>query len=102
MTAYTNYSHSKAWNSYILCWKDAHFVFRLVLVMDSEYYMIYRGPVFLAVVLFGSSPTLPVSKLDCRHTGRLRKRDKLLTGEGGGKGVGEESNHTTARKPLVL
>jgi hypothetical protein len=28
-------------------------------------------------------PPSPVSKLDRRHTGRLRKRDKLLTGEGG-------------------
>jgi hypothetical protein len=42
--------------------------------------MIYRGPG------------------DRRHTGRLRKRDNLLTGEGA-KGVGEEPNHTTAKKP---
>jgi len=28
-------------------------------------------------------PPLPVSKLDRRHTRRLRKRDDLLTGEGG-------------------
>ncbi len=33
-----------------------------------------------------------------RHTGRLRKRDKLMTGEGG-KGVDEEPNHTTAIQP---
>ncbi len=39
-------------------------------------------------------PPSPVSKLDLRHTGRLRKRDNLLT-EGG---VGEEPNHKTARK----
>ncbi len=38
----------------------------------------------------------PVSKLDRRHTGRLRKRDNLLTEEGGGMGV--EPIHTTARK----
>jgi hypothetical protein len=31
--------------------------------------------------------------LDRRHTGRLRKRDNLLAG-----GVGEEPDHTTARK----
>jgi hypothetical protein len=47
--------------------------------------MIYRGPAFLAFVLFVSLPTpfcpSPVSKLDRRHTGRLRKRDNLLTGE---------------------
>ncbi len=29
-------------------------------------------------------------------------RDTLLTVEGGGKGVGEEPNHTTARKPGPL
>jgi hypothetical protein len=38
--------------------------------------------------------------LDRQHTGRLRKRDNLLTGEG----VGEEPNHTTRdeRKPGPL
>jgi hypothetical protein len=46
-----------------------------------------------------SSPS-PVSKLDRRHTGKLRKRDSLLTE--GGKGVGEEPNHTNARKPGPL
>jgi hypothetical protein len=57
--------------------------------------MIYRGPGFLSFVRFGSSPTFfPVSKLDRRLTGRLRKIDNLLTGEGE-KGVGEEPNHTT-------
>jgi hypothetical protein len=30
----------------------------------------------------------PVSKLDGRHTGRLRKRDNLLTGETGRDGGG--------------
>ncbi len=35
-----------------------------------------------------SPPHPPVSKLDRRHIGRLRKRDNLLTGEGGrGGGV---------------
>jgi hypothetical protein len=33
--------------------------------------------------------------LALRHRGRLRKRDNLLTGEGG---VGEEPNHTTTKK----
>jgi hypothetical protein len=46
--------------------------------------MIYRGPGFLAVVLFAPSR---VSKLDRRHKGRPRKRDTILTGEGGGEGV---------------
>jgi hypothetical protein len=36
-------------------------------------------------------------KLDWRHTGRLRKKENLLTSDGG-KGVGVEPNHTTARK----
>ncbi len=46
--------------------------------------------------------TSPVSKLDRRHTRRLRKRDNLLRGEGGGVGIGVEPNHTTARKPDPL
>jgi hypothetical protein len=40
----------------------------------------------------------PFSKLDRRHTGRLSKRDNLLTGLGGGGEMGEEPNHTTATK----
>ncbi len=60
-----------------------------------EYWMNNRRVGFLAVVCFGSSPTplLPssVSKLDRRHTGRLRKRDNLMTGEWGGGGRGAES-----------
>ncbi len=51
--------------------------------------MIYRKPGFLSVVCFGSSPhplnpppTSPVSKLNWRHAGSLRKRDNLLTGKG--------------------
>ncbi len=51
--------------------------------------MIYRGPSSHAVVCFGSSPLPPVSKLDRRHTGRLRKRDNMLTG-GGEAGVYKE------------
>ncbi len=39
-----------------------------------EYGMIYRGPDFI-----GDPPPSPVSELDRRHTGRLRKRDNLLT-----------------------
>jgi hypothetical protein len=36
-------------------------------------------------------PFTGVSKLDRRHTGRLRKRDNLRTGEGGGDGREAES-----------
>ncbi len=57
-------------------------------LLPREYWMIYRGPDFLsAVVWLGSLPTLSstsiISKHDRRHTGRLRKKDNLLTGEGG-------------------
>ncbi len=44
-------------------------------------------------------PFLPPSsgrKLDWRHTERLRKRNNWVTGEG--EGVGEEPDHTIARK----
>ncbi len=57
-------------------------------ILVGELLMFYRGPGFFAVVRFGSfslsSPLLLVSKLDRRHTERLRKRDNLLLGEGGG------------------
>jgi hypothetical protein len=39
----------------------------------------------------GPSPPPSVRKLVLRHTGRLRKRDNLLTGEGEGGGRGAES-----------
>jgi hypothetical protein len=66
--------------------------------------MIYRGPGLLAVVWFGSLPTLsppyPVSRLDRRrHTGRLRKRDNLLTGEGEG---GWSRSRIIPQESLVL
>jgi hypothetical protein len=61
----------------------------------------YRLAVFLAVV-FGSSPTpSPVSKLDRRDAGRLRRRDNWLAGEWE-RGIVEEPNHTTARKQGLL
>jgi hypothetical protein len=49
--------------------------------------MIYRGPSFLAcgrMIRLHAHPLPPstLSKVDRRLTGRLRKRDKLLTGEG--------------------
>ncbi len=39
----------------------------------------YRGPGFLANDPPPPPPHFPVSKLDRRHTGRLRKRDKICT-----------------------
>ncbi len=56
----------------------------------SEYWIIYRGPGFLAFV----PPPPTDSKLYQRHTERPRKRDNLLTGGEGVKRVGEEPNHT--------
>ncbi len=66
--------------------------------------MIYRGTGFLAVVWFGSSSTpshpSPFDKLDRRLTGRLRKRDNLMMGDGEWEWA--RPNHTTARKPGPL
>jgi hypothetical protein len=61
------------------------------IAMAREYLMIYRVPGFLVVVWFGSFPTpspppFPVNKIDWQHKGRLRKKDNLQTGEGGGVG----------------
>jgi hypothetical protein len=39
----------------------------------------------------------PVRNLDRRHTGRMRKRDNFLTGEGG-RGGGEEPTESYDRK----
>jgi len=53
--------------------------------------MIYGEIGFLAVVSLLALPPppppphSPISKLDRRHTGRLRKRDNLLSEEGGGE-----------------
>jgi hypothetical protein len=64
--------------------------------------MIYKGLGFLAIVgVSTSSPSPPLSKLDRRHTGRLRKRDNLLTGEGWG-GWERSQNSTKASKPGLL
>ncbi len=61
----------------------------------------HRGPGFLAVICFGSTPPpSPVSKLGLRHTGKLRKSDNLLTGKE--EGLGEEPNHMITRKPSPL
>ncbi len=72
------------------------------IVFYREYWMVCIGPGFLAVVWFGSSPTLPpVGKLNRRHTERLRKRNNLLK-EKRGYRMGDEPNLTTARKPDPL
>jgi hypothetical protein len=59
---------------------------REMLCHPREYWILYRGPGFLASVWLGSTPTpsprYPVRELDRRHAGRLGKRDNLLTVEG--------------------
>ncbi len=54
--------------------------------------VISRGPGFFPVVWFGSYPIQPTLPGQQRHTGRLRKRDNLLTGEGRGGGGGAKSH----------
>ncbi len=73
-----------------------------VCVLVREYWIIYRGPGFLAFLWFGSSPTPspPVSKFDRRHTGRFSNKDKLLTGRG--EGWGGESKIIRRRESLVI
>jgi hypothetical protein len=63
--------------------------------------MIYRGQGFLAVVLFGSFPTL--APLSCQQVVSLSCVSLAeLTDGRGVEGVGEEPNHTRARKPGSL
>ncbi len=67
---------------------------------SGEYWMIHRGPGFLAVE-WRATPLSPVSKLDWRHTGRHRKRDGLLTGGGGAKSYdGEKASSSTNQSIL--
>ncbi len=73
------------------------------LIWARESWMIYRGPSFLAAVIwFGSyATTSHLSKFGRRQTGRLRKRNKLLNGEGGkkwgrsGENAWSSINHST-------
>ncbi len=78
-----------------------YFLKYLWIPVCREYWMIYRGQGFLTFVWFGSSPSLspsPISKLDRRHTGRMRKRASSLRG-----GVGcEWSQIIRQRESLVL
>ncbi len=78
----------------IVCLENT--IILLLLLVLREYWMIYRGPGFLAVVWFGSSHTptpSSVAMLDRRHTGSLRKRD----------GRGGREDHTIGRtKPGPL
>jgi hypothetical protein len=72
--------------------------------LPREYWMIYRGPSFLAVAWFGSSPTPPPPL--SRHQAVLSFSGFLPSIEipdgRPGEGVSEEANHTTAGKPWPL
>jgi hypothetical protein len=62
----------------------------------TEYLMYYGGPGFL------TAPPFPPSKLDRRHTGRLRKRDSLLTGEGEEEREGAKSYDSEKAYPSII
>ncbi len=84
-------------------------VYVLTVYVSREYWMIYRGPGFLAVVWFGSSPTPPPSA-NCLslspplslspHLSKLIVCRRSSDGSGR-RGMEEGPNHTTARS-LVL
>jgi hypothetical protein len=63
-----------------------------------EYLIVYRGPGFISVIRFGSSPTpfppipSPVGKLDRRHTRKTEKERQLADGRGGREGESAKSN----------
>ncbi len=56
---------------------------------ESIFWMILEDQAFWRSFELAPRPTPtpppPVSKLERRHTGRLRKRDNMRTGEGGGE-----------------
>jgi hypothetical protein len=89
---------------------DGGFCIQLVYIIvmtiywGREYWMVYRGPVFLAVVWFGSSHTSPHAAPLSRpgDKQKTRKRDYSLTGKGERGGRGAESYFATSRKPGSL
>ncbi len=70
----------------VCCFQCLTDVLLLLVFLTKEYWMIYGGPGSLAIVWFGSSLTRSPSPPGRRHTGRLKKKYILLTGEGGGGG----------------
>ncbi len=63
---------------------------------------LYRGPGFLVVVWLGSCPNPPLTLASCPSFPfflYVVRRVVLHSTDGRGEGVGEEPNHTTARKP---
>ncbi len=73
-----------------------------ILCVTREYWMIYRGPGFLAVYWLGSHSPSPVRNLSLFFSLPVCHRSSLLTDESGGGGEGEKRNQTTERKPGPL
>ncbi len=76
-------------NSFVHAWKS---------LRNREYWMIYRWLCFLAVVWFGSLPTLSPPLPSVCPTGDTQEvwdRETSCWWKRGGEGVGEEPNHTT-------
>ncbi len=73
-------------------------------VWAKEYWMIYRGTGFLATYNLAPPHPFPapspISKLDRRHTGKVRKRENMLTGED--RGGWGRSQIIRWRESLVL
>ncbi len=71
-------------------------IYRCLAVYPREYWMIYRGTGFLAVVWVGSSPPLPPSA-SCLFLVCRSRRSSLLTREGGGgRGGANQTNELFA------
>ncbi len=74
-------------------------------IREYTYLMIYRGPGFLTVYDLAPPPSSlpsPVSKLDRRHTGRLRKRENFLTEEGAGGGRSRKKAYSSINHSLLF
>jgi hypothetical protein len=71
---------------------------------NKEYWMIYRGPGFLAVVWFGSSTMHPLSrqKFVSLSQSSCVSPVELTDGRGGLEGVGEEPNYKKKSNPLYI
>jgi hypothetical protein len=71
--------------------------FPFVACVYREYWMIYSGPRFLAVVWYGSSPPLPVSKLSLFLSLPMCRRSSLRV-----RGWGRSQFIRQGRESLVL
>ncbi len=86
------------------CWKLCRYVL-VRIVQNREYWMVYRGPGFLAVVWFGLShapptpPPHPSLPSVCSNGDTQEDWDRQLVDGRGGRG--KEPNHTTVRKMVL-